>query len=563
MMKAKQELRCGGLYSSVGRILTIAKIVIILSGTYMSFVFNATGRRFYEETFPDHVGTVLLLTTCVVIVGLYLLMFQLRLLEKLHVMLASKPRILRGLLILYSLWCAFRYVSRFNLYSHFVTDYVHIPPTWVLVLPLALMYLVFMVIITEIITGLFRTSAPYERMFFIIASLIGISYIDFVFSRTTVYYGGVDLIYSYDSYPNGFLLLDPFHLWSYHQWVLSPNFALPLLQIAQPFEQRLGEHWGVLLRSILQFELLVLSIIMLARMISENHRVRLIALLIFAFSFPTLILSMITERRVMALVLLIFAIYHCIHRAKADSQDSPFALANYFMMSVASGMVVVNAYVFLLTLWTSATTTASKRVPIKPLLWGGASFVFLTAFLGKIGGLIGIKSQIDTFSGHDHINAGLGFTEKLTHYMYFAASNLIAPPSEIGSSFFLGNIAWWQSPPVMGGYFFVGTVVFAVAVLGFVLNRRDAFARIAASSVVVSICFLFIFSLNANENAIVLNTPFYAYAFVSLIIMAFDKLIGNEKAKTVLLSAIAGICLVWNVSVALKIYQFGIEHYPA
>jgi hypothetical protein len=202
----------------------------------------------------------------------------------------------------------------------------------------------------------------------------------------------------------------------------------------------------------------------------------------------------------------------------------------------------------------------SLKTSWKDLLKCGAVFVFITAFVGKIGGLVNLQQQVNNFENHGWLDAGANTAEKATHYMYMIASTLFPPPSE-GIVTAFNHHAWWQSPIENGIYFWVGVAMFALTIFGFISNYKDKFARIAAASILVSLYFVFHQALSINENAVVLSTLLYAWAFISLIIMGICRLTENAKIKTAVLSAIAAVCLVWNIIMAVQIFRFGLEHW--
>ena len=299
--------------------------------------------------------------------------------------------------------------------------------------------------------------------------------------------------------------------------------------------------WGIIMRSVIQFILLFICLVMLSRMISENPRVRLLTLLIFSFSFPVLILATITERRVITFIFLIFAVYRSTLRTKDE---------NYWL-SVASGAVICNAYVSLLSI-------KSAKTFIKDLFCFGSTFLFIAAFLGKISGLVDLRTQVNNFANNGWMDAAVDFKTKLIHYMNFVSSSFFTPLSESSGTS-------WSMAQNNGGYtvFFVtGIIIALLSVAGFILNFRERFARIAFTGILVSFFFVFVKTLNMSENAVVLNTLFFAWAFVSLCIMAIDRIIPGRKIKTCVLIIIAAACFAVNIYAAYRLLDFGMAVYP-
>ncbi|MCL2071997.1 MAG: hypothetical protein FWH07_07180 [Oscillospiraceae bacterium] len=101
--------------------------------------------------------------------------------------------------------------------------------------------------------------------------------------------------------------------------------------------------------------------------------------------------------------------------------------------------------------------------------------------------------------------------------------------------------------------------MFILAICGFIMNYDKPLAQLAVVGIAVSIVFCLIIGVNIPENAIVLNTLFYAWAFVTLIILLINKLIHNDKIKFGMLATIASLCLVFNAEALYRMYRFGIE----
>ena len=546
----------------------IAKIVLILSGTYLSFVFNTQSAVFFIQAFKQNKNLAFLcicVLAAIVFAGLFILLFRFKLLENLYERLRKMSYLAQALLLLFSALCAGTYISQFYNSANVNIEYLNninewwfhlpyafefaaqpagfAPPGWILTLllfiPLTVFFLYFITALTGVVQSVMTTLSKAEKRFLVIASAAAIIYIVFLYNSTDIYYGGMDRIYSYDSLSDSSYLLNPFYYWSYYQYPLEPNFSLPFVVLAKQLSPYIP-LWESVFRTLIQFEMLLLVIVMLSRMISDNPATRLLTLLIFSFSFQTLILATIYERRVMTLIFLIIAIFQSVYQKKDDK----------FWISVASGAIICNAYVSLMSI-------RSKKTFIKDLLLCGAVFVFIAAFLGKISGLLDLRTQVDNFENRGWLDADLGIRSKLLHYLNFVSSCLISPLSQAAN-----GKAWEMVSPEFNFFSILGAVIASLAVAGFLLNFKNKFAQISFVSILVSVYFLFVKSLNANENAIVLNTLFFAWAFISLTIMAIDGLFDNQKVKTAILSVIAGGCLIYNAIAVIQLYNFGVIAYP-
>ena len=553
-------------------ILILMKIALVLCGTYTALIFNVQSTVFFVQAFK---GNKTLAFSCicavvaVVFAGLLLLLFKWNLLEKLYQRLREKTLLEQIALCLFAMMCAGTYLVQFYDSAHVSAEHLgeveswwfHIlhafdftaapagftPPRWilslVLFLPLMTFYLYMTMSLAEIVKSVLTTLSKAERTFLFVASAAVIAYIVFLYNSTTIYYGGMDNIYSYDSLSDSSYLINPFYYWSYYQYPLEPNFSLPIMMLAKAISPSLY-LWEIIIRTLVQLLLLLLTIVMLSRMISENPMVRIYSMLIFTFSFPVLILAPITERRVITLIFLVIAVYQSVHKQKEDK----------FWLSAASGAVICNAYVALLSI-------RSKKTWWKDILLFAGVFLFLTAFLGKISGLLDLQSQINNFENSGWIDEQLDTKTKLLHYLNLVCSSLFAPLSQASEN----NTSWIMTIMDAGKLQYLhilGFAMLALATAGFVLNYKNRFAQTAFAGILASVFFVFIKALNINENAVVLNTLFFAWAFVSLIIMAIDKLLRNKIVKHIVLAAIFGACYFYNIMAAYQLYTFGKAFHP-
>ncbi|MDD2418268.1 MAG: hypothetical protein PHR24_02955 [Oscillospiraceae bacterium] len=547
-------------------IMVAFKSIIVLCGTYLSLVFNTQSAVFFVQAFK---GNNKLAAACIAVLGLFvsaglaLLLFRFNFLEKLYSRLREHTRQTQILLLMLAMLCAGTYIAQFFLWANENIAYLnnakawwfHLPyalgivsqpagltlPQWllslVLFIPLSLFYMFLVTSLFQVVKSVLMSLSKYECRFLFIAAAAALLYVVFLYNSTSIYYGGMDRIYSFDSLPDSSYLINPFYYWSYYQYPLQPNLSLPLMMLAELVPDVF--LWTVIARTLVQLWLLLIAFIMLSRMISENPRVRLLTLLIFSFSFPTMILAVITERRVITLAFVLIAIYQSLH-TKRDEK---------LWLCAASGTVICNAYVLLLAV-------KPKKSFLKDILLCGLTFVFLAAFLGKISGLLDLQTQINNFKCRGWLDGGLDIGTKLTHYLNFVRSSFLAPLSQPSGN----NSSWMMT--ITNTFSPIGICILLGAVCGFIVNYKNRLAQVAFAGVLASFFFIFIKSLNIAENAVVLNTLFFGWGFVTLVIMAADKLLSGMRIKYWALSGIAVGCFVYNVIAVIQLYKFGVAAYP-
>jgi|GEM_PF-1608517 len=556
----------------------VIKIIVLVCGTYLSFVYNILAVDFFMRFFKDnkdHVFYCILLIATFVFAGLYYILFRWNFLEKLYSRLREKTLTSQILICLFSALSAGTYVVKFyenagrNLerFGGYEKWWYNIPsamginapsepsnfPNWllslVLFIPLLLLFLYFTTAICDFLISFLKTLTKNEKRFLIIASAIALVYITFLFTNTNMYYAWHNNFYSFDSFSDPVFLKDPFHDWTYYNYQLLPNFTMPILLLAKMFSP--APIVEIILMAFVQFVLLLVCIVIFSRIVSKKPKIRFFVILVFTFSFQTMILAFIPERRVIPLVFLIFAVYHSLYIDKNDKKDGD----DKFWLSLAAGAIISNVCVFFAGI-------RSKKAFIKDLIFCGLVFLFLAAFLGKIAGIIGINDHVEKYSGAGWMDADLDTKTILIHYLVLISSFLIAPLSGAAEE----NRRWWQSPIDSGGheiFVILGIIIFTVAIAGFVLNYKNRFAQISLAAIAISVYLIFFRSLNLGENAVVLNTTMFAWAFIALCVMALEKVFKKKKIIYGILATTAGICFVYNMIMVVRIYNFAVEFAPA
>lgn len=168
----------------------------------------------------------------------------------------------------------------------------------------------------------------------------------------------------------------------------------------------------------------------------------------------------------------------------------------------------------------------------------------------------------------------LGMKKKLTDLMMFTGGNITWYEKWVQFTNFLRDMFW--SPAAGLGTFdhnqfkilpadgvsLIGIAVLICAAAGFVLNRRELMARIAAGWVALSILVLFLVGWGTAENGLILYALYFAWAYIVLLYGLIRRLIPSAKVRSIVLAAVSLVLLVHNSYGLLEIYQFGVRYYP-
>jgi len=110
---------------------------------------------------------------------------------------------------------------------------------------------------------------------------------------------------------------------------------------------------------------------------------------------------------------------------------------------------------------------------------------------------------------------------------------------------------------------FLGVLLSAFAVFGFILNYKNTFAKICMFWILYSFLILCVIGWGTQENGLILYSLYFGWAYFSLIFIAIEKIFQKQKTMryliySVLIGVLAGINF-WGIYDRI---QFGIQYYP-
>lgn len=165
------------------------------------------------------------------------------------------------------------------------------------------------------------------------------------------------------------------------------------------------------------------------------------------------------------------------------------------------------------------------------------------------------------------------FTQKLMQFSaligstFFAANAgpvVLTPEINVWSAIANGSMVWRENPVVV--FSIAGLAIAALAILGFVLNRKQLLAKISVlwcAFAFVVICF---FGWGTSENGMFLYTKYFGWAFFVLIVFLVQK-IGSwlhleTRTAPLYWVAAAGLFL-YNLPQLQALLHFALTYYPA
>lgn len=405
--------------------------------------------------------------------------------------------------------------------------------------------------------AVFQASDRVERWYLIVACVVFAVAISLVYSKTDAFYAAnassdnvwdkIDIVYSSDSS----MLTEQnvfYNIAASENDIRQPlfgAFAAPFALAASLVSRAimLPEAYPAIVQ-IVQSVFLALGIVLIARMTGAKGAVKALTLVCFSLLYPTLLFLLNVEQYVFSVFWLILLIWMIVE-GEETGRDTAWV--------AASGSMVTSGILLLLLPAKGTIKEKVKRGALAVL-----QFAIFMILLGRVAMVLSSAESIRflmQFAGEK-----LPFLARAKQYSEFAASCLVTPATEITR--YVNGVMVFQQAQI-NGWNIAGFVCLAAALAGFVVNRKRAYAQICAGWAVFSLLLLCVFGWGTSENALVLYTLYFGWAFVSLIVMLITRVLEKWRAAQIgVLAASALALLVINAQSIAALVRFGLENYP-
>lgn len=312
--------------------------------------------------------------------------------------------------------------------------------------------------------------------------------------------------------------------------------------------------------AIVQGFIVFVSIILLEKMMKLKGLSKLLFMIFSCVTYPTLLFLFNMEQYVIHVFYLIVFIYMSINHIK--DKDMLFIMA--------SGTLVTSGIFFPLL-----GEKNNFKQSIKNIFFTFLKFVAILIISSKVLLLLPnqLKMKIDTFS--NFYADTLTPIDKVNMYTNFALNTVIAPKVEVNNSILASQTM------ISNGYKYhilaynpaisqventtiniFGIIILAMAILGFILNRKDSFSKICFAWILFSIILLPIIGYGADENGFILYSYYFSWAFVCLIFKLFESLFKDHtRIKNILYALLIIPIAIINFYGIYQLIEFGIQYY--
>ena len=401
----------------------------------------------------------------------------------------------------------------------------------------------------------FKNLEKNEKHYLIISTCIFSLAIIIIYSITNIFYAprlnnevqAFDVIFSSDTGAHG-ILNDYLDITAIENDIRQPLFGVfsfPFSIIAYMIGNLFNNfnNGYFILIAIIQVFLMNITSILLSRLLNLNKIKQTLFLMFYTVSYPFILFAFNLEQYVFGMFWLMCFLYSYIQNKEGSK----------FCFIVATGSLITNGILFPLL-------TSGKKIK----KWFADFIQTLFAFLSGIiifGQLPLILNIFSTGITHvsKYITKNTSFFNILCQYSNFVTNCFIAPFNTIVEER-LGHPSFQLAPAETLSI--LGCIIFILVILGFILNRKDKFAKICFSWIIFSIVLLIVLGYGTRENGLILYSLYFNWVFVSLIFLLFKKLLGNKKKIFVTISVILIVLLlVCNIKGLIDLIQFGLQYF--
>ncbi len=401
----------------------------------------------------------------------------------------------------------------------------------------------------------FRTITKVEKKFllivFVIATVFSVGTTLFTSAFHAAEYYGVsqnyDIIYTTD---NGYIA-------NYDAWtnfentendirqplftVFSLPFSIPSHVVSEFvfFVPRDLAFFTVM--SIVQYMLLALTTIMIARLMKIKEKDKKYLYLLFSLSFPYVLFGLLLEQYVICLFYLIATIYYYY-----ENKDK----INYLYLGAVGTLLTSGMLVPFITKYNS------YKDWFKKVLTCFVTFITLLILSGQLAQLFTLKEKIKSFSRFTGERVTL--IDKINQYTNFVKSIFFAPHGYVTENTY--NMVSYQLDPVKT-ISVLGIVIIILVTISFILNHKDKMAKISFFWILFSIVILVFVGWGTAENGLILYSTYFLWAFYTLYFMLLNRL-KNRNIFKILITISIIIMMIFMSLEMLNILKFAFYYFP-
>lgn len=405
------------------------------------------------------------------------------------------------------------------------------------------------------IKDVFDGISKKEKIFYIAFLLIILTNVSYMFLNSTAFYGTedalFDVLFTSDS---GRLVTDEnVYLSLYHgendiRQPLFAVFAIPFvgawyaLSLIIPLKNATP-----LCMNLVQVILFFVANLMLAKLLKLKPLERIGFIILSFCTYMSVLFSVMMEQYLIAYFWLITYIYLVCNK----KQDE-------IVLTAAGGTLLTS---LALTSFISNEFSVSKiKEYFISLIKAGIVFVCILIIFNRIDlveNFLFKNEEFGTFIDND-----INFEYKLKEYTQFVRNCFIYPQTYVNTESLLCPYSYQIVKNVNISY--VGVGIILLAILGFILNRKDQFSIISMVWCVFSYLIIGIIGWGTAENGTILYSLYFGWSFLVLIYKLLQSICNKIKIKNLLiLVTIILVIMLININFygINQLFNFALTYY--
>ena len=394
-----------------------------------------------------------------------------------------------------------------------------------------------------------------EGIFYLVLFLAAVVCVVLTFYKTQAFYRTheyYDVIYTSDSpiLMKGYVYLALTHQENDLRQPLFAVFSAPFIGL--PY--LLGRIFGVsstteaVLMNVPQLAMLFAANILLALKLKLSGVKRICFVLLSTVSYSFLLSCFMMEQYIIAYFWLILCI------CSLDQQSSP----QRFLLWGAGGTLMTS--LVLLPFMSKRSWVREFKYWFADMVKYGMEFLLLLIFFSRFDVIINLISRVRFYS--EFAGKNITLQDKFFQYSAFVRNCLMAPIAGVDTTTY-DRISWQMNS--VESVSVIGCVLFVIAIVSAVWNRKNKLSVIAGLWVVFSGVMLFGLGWGTHENGLILYVLYFGWAFQLLLFQFVDRIGEKIGCRLLLPGVTAAVCavLAWtNAAGILEMIRFGITHYP-
>ncbi|MBQ3502132.1 MAG: GtrA family protein [Clostridia bacterium] len=293
-----------------------------------------------------------------------------------------------------------------------------------------------------------------------------------------------------------------------------------------------------LIISCIQVLIISYSIVKVRSFLQIKNKALTCAFVVLCVVTSTIMFNVFTAEK------FVFALFYIIACIDYSIKKSPYKWV-FFVGAIS--IMTTNIFILPIVLWLD-------KKPFKE--WFAELVVIATIFLsvlilsGQFNLLLFFKNSWDALKIYTTTNISMNFKQ----YLVFVASILISP-----KMIFANKISQAMPSTTMA---IAGVFVLCVSLLGFILNYKDRYTQVAFYWQCFMFVLLVVIGWGAALNEMFIYSALFLWSTISLIYKFIDRIIKSISVKVHIISAFAGVILIYNIINFINILAFAISKYP-